>query len=81
MKSEKFATAIVNILNKQQMKKKFILAMALLTGAMTFTSCSSDDDKDNEETAFSVSETKPMLDDDNYSGKTDYWEFCRIASY
>ena len=44
--------------------------MALLVGAVTFTSCSSDDDKDNEETAFSVSETKPILDDDNYSSNT-----------
>ena len=36
------------------MKTKFILAMALMMGAMTFTSCSNDDDKNNEETAFNV---------------------------
>ena len=29
------------------MKTKFILAMALMMGAMTFTACSNDDDKNN----------------------------------
>ena len=39
------------------MKTKFILSMALMMGAMTFTSCSKDDDKNDDETAFSVIET------------------------
>ena len=52
------------------MKKKFILAMALMMGAMTFTSCSSDDDKNNDETAFNVTETTPIVDEDNYALNT-----------
>ena len=40
--------------------------MALMMGAMTFTSCSNDDDKNNDETAFSVIETTPLVDADNY---------------
>ena len=52
------------------MKTKFILSMALMMGAMTFTSCSNDDDKNNEETAFSMTETKPLVDEDNYNLNT-----------
>ena len=52
------------------MKTKFILSMALMMGAMTFTSCSNDDDKNNDETAFSVTETKPLVDEDNYNANT-----------
>ena len=52
------------------MKTKFILSMALVMGAMTFTSCSKDDDKNNEETAFSVIETTPIVDADNYNPNT-----------
>ena len=52
------------------MKTKFILSMALVMGAMAFTSCSNDDDKNNEETAFNVTETKPLVDDDNYNLNT-----------
>ena len=52
------------------MKTKLILAMALMMGAMTFTSCSKDDDKNNDETAFNVIETTPLVDQDNYSANT-----------
>ena len=52
------------------MKTKFIFAMALMMGAMTFTSCSKDDDKNNDETEFSVTETTPVVDDDSYSLNT-----------
>ena len=38
--------------------------MALLMSAMTFTSCSDDDDKNNDETVFNVTETTPLVDDD-----------------
>ena len=44
--------------------------MALMMGAMTFTSCSNDDDKNNDETAFNVTETKPLVDEDSYSQNT-----------
>ena len=52
------------------MKTKFIFAMALMMGAMTFTSCSKDEDKNNDETEFSVTETTPVVDDDSYSLNT-----------
>ena len=52
------------------MKTKFILLGALVMGAMTFTSCSSDDDKNNDETAFNVTETAPLVDEDNYDLNT-----------
>ena len=52
------------------MKKKFILLTALMTGAMTFTSCSNDDDKSNDETGFSVTETTPLVDKDSYNLNT-----------
>ena len=52
------------------MKTKFIFSMALMMGAMTFTSCSKDDDKNNDDTAFSVTETTPLVDEDNYSLNT-----------
>ena len=52
------------------MKTKFILSMALMMGAMTFTSCSKDDDKNNAETVFNVTETTPLVDDDNYNPNT-----------
>ena len=44
--------------------------MVLMMGAMTFTSCSKDDDKNSDETAFSVTETTPLVDEDNYSQNT-----------
>ena len=44
--------------------------MALMMGAMTFTSCSKDDDKNNAETVFNVTETTPLVDDDNYNPNT-----------
>ena len=43
------------------MKTKFILSMALMMGAMTFTSCSKDDDKNNAETVFNVTETVVLI--------------------
>ena len=52
------------------MKTKFILSMALMMGAMTFASCSDDDDKNNEETEFNVTETTPLVDEDNYNLNT-----------
>ena len=52
------------------MKTKLILSMALVMGAMTFTSCNNDDDKNNDETAFSVIETTPLVDEDNYNPNT-----------
>ena len=50
-----------------QMKKKFILSMALLMGAMTFTSCSNDDDeKKGNDTEFNIVKTTPVVDASNY---------------
>ena len=53
------------------MKKFFILSAAVLMGAVTFTSCSSDDDNKSESNDFAVTETKPIVDEDNYSLNTD----------
>ena len=52
------------------MKTKFIYAMALMMGAMTFTSCNNDDDNKNEDNEFNVTETTPLVDEDNYSLNT-----------
>ena len=52
------------------MKKIFILSAAVLMGALTFTSCSSDDHNKSEDNEFNVTETTPLVDDDNYSLNT-----------
>ena len=52
------------------MKTKFILLMALMMGAVMITSCSKDDDKNNDEAEFSVTETSPVVDEDSYSLNT-----------
>ncbi|MBR1557584.1 MAG: imelysin [Prevotella sp.] len=52
------------------MKKFFMLSAAVMMGALTFTSCSNDDEKKNDEVEFSVTETTPVVDEDNYSSNT-----------
>ena len=44
--------------------------MALMMGAVMFTSCSKDDDKKSDEAEFSVTETTPVVDEDSYSLNT-----------
>ncbi len=52
------------------MKKIFILSGALMMSALTFTSCNNDDDNKNDDVEFSVTETTPVVDEDNYSLNT-----------
>ena len=52
------------------MKKKIILSMALLISAMTFSSCSKDDDVKTDEATFNVTETTPLVDKDDYNLNT-----------
>ena len=52
------------------MKKIFILSAAYLMGALTLTSCDSDDDNKGAETDFNVTETQPVVDEDSYSLNT-----------
>ena len=54
------------------MKKKFILSMAVLLGALTFTACSSDNDDNggNEDNVFSIVTTSPIVDNDTYPENT-----------
>ena len=52
------------------MKKIFVLSGALMMSALTFTSCNNDDDKSGDETEFAVTETAPVVDEDNYSLNT-----------
>ncbi len=52
------------------MKKIFILSVAYLMGALTLTSCDSDDDNKGAETDFNVTETQPVVDEDSYSLNT-----------
>ena len=52
------------------MKKFFMLSGALMMSALTFTSCNNDDDKSSDETEFAVTETAPVVDEDNYSLNT-----------
>jgi hypothetical protein len=58
------------------MKKKFILSMALMTGALMIASCSSDDDKkDNGGNAnFDLVTTTPIVDEDNYAANTTSYD-------
>jgi hypothetical protein len=54
------------------MKKELILSMALMIGALTMSSCSSDDDKnDNGGNAnFDLVTTMPFVDEDSYAANT-----------
>ena len=54
------------------MKKKFILSMAVLLGALTFTACSRDNDDNggNEDNVFSIVTTSPIVDNDTYPENT-----------
>lgn len=52
------------------MKKYFILPIAVLLGAMTFTSCSDDDNDENENSEFSIVETTPIVDESSYAANT-----------
>ena len=53
------------------MKKYFILPVAVLLGALTFTSCSSDDDSDGtDDTEFNIVRTTPTVDADTYPTNT-----------
>ena len=58
------------------MNKKFIFSMALLMGALTFTSCSSDDDKkdNSSDTSFDLVTTTPIVDEDNYAANTSNYD-------
>ena len=58
------------------MKKKLILSVALMTGALTMTSCSSDDDKnDNGGNAnFDLVITNPIVDEDSYAAITSGYD-------
>ena len=57
------------------MKKYFILPVAVLMGAMTFTSCSSDDDDKKEDTTeFNIVRTNPVVDQTTYSQNTSGYE-------
>ena len=57
------------------MKKKFILSMALLIGAMTIVSCSSDDKNDNGgNTNFDLVTTTPIVDEDSYAANTSGYD-------
>jgi len=52
------------------MRKFFYLPAAILLGALTLTSCSSDDDKDENTTEFNIVNAAPMVDDDTYAANT-----------
>ena len=52
------------------MKKYFYLPVAVLMGALTATSCSSDDDNDENTTDFNIVTTAPAVDEDNYPANT-----------
>lgn len=53
------------------MKKYFIMPAALLMGALTITSCSDDDNKnENGEGEFSLVITTPLTDQDSYAANT-----------
>ncbi len=52
------------------MKKYFYLPVAVLMGALTLTSCSSDDDDKENTTDFNIVTTAPVVDEDNYPANT-----------
>ncbi|MBR6194375.1 MAG: imelysin [Prevotella sp.] len=52
------------------MRKYFYLPAAILLGALTLASCSSDDDKDENTTEFNIVTVAPVVDNDNYAANT-----------
>lgn len=54
-------------------KKYFYLSVAVVLSTLTMTSCSDDDEKDNNETVFNIVMTDPVVDKDSYPVvTTDY---------
>jgi len=51
-------------------KKTILLSAGVLMGALTIASCSSDDDKSENTTEFSIVTTQPIVDQDNYAANT-----------
>ena len=52
------------------MKKYLVFPMALLMGTLSFTSCSDDDDKKDDNGEFSIIATTPLVDEDSYAPNT-----------
>ncbi len=52
------------------MKKIWYLCVGVLMGAMTVTSCSSDDDNNENVSDFNIVSTAPLVDEDNYPANT-----------
>ncbi len=52
------------------MRKFFYLPAAILLGALTLASCSSDDDNDENTTEFNIVTVAPVVDNDNYAANT-----------
>ena len=46
------------------------VSMALMLGALSFTACSDDDDKKENETEFNIVTTAPIVDQDSYAANT-----------
>ena len=61
------------------MKKFFYLPVAVLMGALTATSCSSDDDNDENTTNFNIVTTAPAVDEDNYPANTTQANYSNKA--
>ena len=61
------------------MKKFFYLPVAVLMGALTATSCSSDDDNDENTTDFNIVTTAPAVDEDNYPANTTQANYSNKA--
>ena len=61
------------------MKKYFYLPVAVLMGALTATSCSSDDDNDENTTDFNIVTTAPAVDEDNYPANTTQANYSNKA--
>jgi len=51
-------------------KKIIFLSAAVLMGALTIASCSSDDDDNENKTEFNIVTTAPVVDDDTYAANT-----------
>ena len=52
------------------MKKIWYLCVGVLMGALTVTSCSSDDDNNENVSDFNIVSTAPVVDEDNYPANT-----------
>ena len=52
------------------MKKIWYLCVGVLMGALTVTSCSSDDDNNENVSDFNIVSTAPLVDEDNYPANT-----------